>query len=108
MVKRKATVGDAVNAKPLHKKVSPERLYHKKSHADDSARPADPVHTSRSAHPPPGPDTLICLEVLPHHVEHPREEVLIHNSEVIKRQITRDIHEREIKTIEKSKESNSK
>lgn len=98
MVKRKATVGDE-GAQPKDKKVSPDRLYHTKSHTDASVRPADHVRTSASAHPPPGADTLICVEEVPDYVEHPVEEVLLHNSAVIERKIRSGIRQRETNAI---------
>ena len=46
-------------------------------------------------HSPPSPDKLICLDQVPAHVEHPHEEVYLHNAGAIRT----GIHERTKKKI---------
>ena len=98
MVKRKAN-GSKANA--ASKKPSPDRKhpYNTRANAHPTAATTTYIDCT-SERPPPGADTLICLEDLPDFVEHPREEILNHNSAVINRKIKRDIRAREENTIE--------
>ena len=91
MVKRKVGSTDAfatATVIPIAKKVSPER----KQIQDKKYRlicldGTQPPKVQTSLHPPPSPDKLVCLKQVPAHVEHPHEEVFLHNAAAIRRGI---------------------
>ena len=100
MVKRKVGTTDAFATAtliPVAKKLSPER----KQLLDKKYRlicldGTQPPKVQTSLHSPPSPDKLICLDQLPAVVEHPHEEVYLHNAAVIRR----GIHQRAQKKLE--------
>ena len=92
-LKRKANGG----AKAAPKRASPDRTPRNSMHADTHAHPDTSTHgvAGTCAHPPPGADEIISLVDVPDFVEHPREEMLLHNSAVVKGRIDTKINKRQ-------------
>lgn len=86
MVKRDvATAGFATATPiPVAKKVSPERMHLNETSHRCHRHGTTPKQLQPFVSTPPSPDTLIGVEEVPPLVEHPHDEVYLHNSAAIR------------------------